>query len=148
MRTTSDHASLAVRLEAPPPDVWQFFDWPNLAMLYPAGQLRRVEYLSTAAVVGAVRKLEFVDGGAICERLEIYEPDDFHLVYRVIDTGVAPLAEYLGDLRLTRAGARACSVRMACEFTPLGASAGEFASFWQELNRATLAFIRSRVEAA
>ena len=118
-----------------------------MALFYPAGHLKRVEYQNPHAIAGAVRELEFVDGARIRERLELYEPEDFHLVYRVIDTGVAPLAEYLGDLRLTCAGTHACSVRMACEFTPLGASAAEFISFWQTLNRTTLEFIRSRAAA-
>lgn len=146
MRVALDYAQIAVRIRAPAAAVWRFFDWPNMALFYPAGQLRRVEYIEKSPVPGAVRELRFADGMQVSERLELYEPDVFHLVYRVIDTGSAPLAEYRGDLRITAAGPEACSVRLACEFTPLGAPAEEFVSFWKSLNHATLEFVRSRVE--
>jgi len=143
-----DHAAVAVRMGAAAERVWPFLRWDNLEVMLPGGFFAAVDYEERRPVAGATRTITLGDGRKIRERLEAVSEPDMAYAYRVIDLADFPLAEYVGHVRVTPAGAAACNLRFACEFTPLGITAGEWREIYAAMQQANIDFIRAQTERA
>ncbi|MBI1210323.1 MAG: hypothetical protein GC190_02575 [Alphaproteobacteria bacterium] len=141
-----EHATVAARLAAPAERVWPFLRWESLETMLPGGFFKRVDYDERRPVAGATRTITLGDGRTIRERLETISAADLAYSYRLIDTADFPLAEYVGHVRVTPAGAKACSIRFACEFTPLGITAAQWREIYGGMQEANISFIRAQVE--
>lgn len=143
-----DHAVVAARIEAPARRVWDFVRWDNIEAMLAGGFFAAVKYDERQPIVGATRAITLADGRTMRERLEAVAEDDFAYSYRIIDTADFPIAEYLGHVRVTAAGPRACSIRFACEFTPLGITAEDWRRIYGEMQAANISYIRAQTETA
>lgn len=141
-----DHAVVAARIAAPAERVWPFLRWQSLETMLPGGFFKSVSYDERQPIIGATRTITLGDGRQIRERLEAISAIDFAFSYRIIDTADFPLAEYLGHVRVTPAGETACSLRFACEFTPLGITADAWREIYAGMQNANIDFIRAQVE--
>lgn len=133
------------RIEAPAAVVWEFVRWENLARMLPGGFFAAVTYDERRAVPGAKRRITLGDGASLLERLEATDPDGFHLVYRMLDTGPFPIADYEGSVRISMAGPNACFVRFASKCSPVGHTDEEWRAQYAQMQAANVAFIRSQV---
>ena len=109
----------ASRIEAPAEIAWQVLGDFTLAELI-EGILTHVTLEGSG--VGAVRTMHLVakfGGGYVKERLEHYDEADRYMRYRMVDSGPIPFADYLGSIRVTPAGPRACVVVMTASFVPV-----------------------------
>jgi hypothetical protein len=141
-----EHAVVAARVAAPAERVWPFLRWESIETMLPGGFFKRADYDERRPIVGATRTITLGDGRMIRERLETISILDLAYSYRIIDTDDFPLAEYVGHVRVTPAGLHACSLRLACEFTPLGITADAWREIYAGMQNANIAFIRAQVE--
>lgn len=141
-----EHAVVTARIAAPAERVWPFLRWESLELMLPGGFFQHVAYDERRPIAGATRTITLGDGRKIRERLETIVAADLAYSYRIIDTADFPLAEYVGDVRVTPAGREACSLRFACAFTPLGISADAWRAIYTDMQNANIDFIRAQVE--
>lgn len=139
-------AEYVERIEAPASKVWPYFQWENLALMLPGGFFAGIDYEEKRPVAGAKRRLTLGDGSVLIERLEAQDDDGRQIVYRMLDTGGVPVADYLGEVRVSGVGPEACFVRFASTCTPVGMSAQEWQDLYANMQRGNLAYIRAQVE--
>jgi hypothetical protein len=109
----------AIRIEAPAAVAWQVlgnFAIPEL-----------IEGICTHVTVvgsgpGAVRTMHLAEkfgGGCVKERMEQLSEADRYMSYRMVDSGPVPFGDYVGSIRVTPAGEKACVVVMTAAFVPV-----------------------------
>lgn len=69
---------------------------------------------------GKVRRLALVGGGEIVERLERIDDDD-HVYRYTIESSPLPVANYVAEIRVQRAGEEGCTVEWSGDFEASGA---------------------------
>ncbi|MFQ5993916.1 MAG: SRPBCC family protein [Acidiferrobacterales bacterium] len=85
---------------------------------------------------GQVRRLNLVGGGTFVERLEKLDEDE-HLYRYSIEESPLPVANYVSELRVRRAGeGESCTVEWSSEFKPKGASETDAAQAIQGIYQA------------
>jgi hypothetical protein len=109
----------AIRIAAPAALAWEIlgdFAARHLA----AGICKAITVAGEG--VGAVRTMVLEDrygGGYVQERLEGFDAKDRSMIYRIIDSGPVPFADYTGTVRVTPAGPDACVAVMTSAFVPV-----------------------------
>ena len=109
----------AIRIVAPVDIAWTVLGDFSLAEIA-TGICTRVVVEGTG--VGAVRTMYLaphLGGGYVKERLESFDGRDRYMLYRMVDSGPVPFADYLGSIRVTPAGPDACVVSMTARFVPV-----------------------------
>jgi hypothetical protein len=136
------HAEHVEKIEAAAEAVWPFLQWENLERMKPGGFFEAVDYEERRPVPGAKRRIRLAGGAVLEERLESVDEDAFHLVYRMLDTGPFPIADYLGEVRLSKAGPASCFIRFASTCTPHGLSEEDWRAEYRAMQTANVAYIR------
>lgn len=112
---------IARRVEAPADTVWALvgaFGSDTLTR----GYVEKVEVEGEG--LGAVRTYHTVErlgGAAVRQRLDILDPVDRVIGYRMVDNGSVPWTDYAGVIRVTPCGPGACAVSMHLHYIPFGA---------------------------
>jgi hypothetical protein len=144
MRVTFEHVE---RIDAAVERVWPYFRWDNLDAMRAGGFFVKVAYGERRPVPGAIRVVTLSNGARLVERLESEDEDARRFAYALDDAGGAPVADYRGSVTVSPIG-DACTVRFACECTPVGVSAEAWRATWTAMQVANAAFIRARVTEA
>jgi hypothetical protein len=109
----------AVRIEAPVEVAWQVLG--NFALDELLADIC-THVVVEGSGVGAVRTMHLVPrfgGGYVKERLEAFDAHERYMLYRMVDSGPVPFADYLGSIRVTPAGQDACVAVMTARFIPV-----------------------------
>lgn len=109
----------AIRIAAPIEIAWEILGDYTLAELA-KGICTRV--VVEGSGIGAVRTMYLparFGGSYVKERLECFDARDHYMLYRMVDSGPVPFADYLGSIRVTPAAAHACVAMMTARFVPV-----------------------------
>jgi Polyketide cyclase / dehydrase and lipid transport len=115
-----EYFSSAQAIQAPADRVWQLLaDIGNPEMV--KGFCRAVHVKGQGA--GAIRTFELLDeqgGGSVSERIEQFDAAARYYSYRLFDIGPLPLADYVGQVRVSAAGPKCCVVIYHAQCLPVG----------------------------
>ena len=93
------HVDQQIELDISPADVWSIVsDFGRLQDWHPVVVADEITH-GTNNVPGAIRRLTFVDGGTLDERLTAYEPQNRLLRY-TITAGAFPVSDYLTTIEV------------------------------------------------
>lgn len=140
--TYVEHVEL---VEASAREVWRFIDWPNLDLMRPGGFFLQIDYQERQPVIGATRRVLLSNGSSINERLEAYDSQAHHLAYRILDSGDMPVADYVGEVRISGCGESACYMKFSSRCSPVGLSDGEWSQTYKAMQAASVDFIKSQL---
>lgn len=135
------------RFAAPASAVWDFVSWRGMVKLAGGSLFERVEFQGDTHV-GATKTLYIGDALPIRERLESLDESGMSYSYRIIDNGPLPVTNYLGQLRLTPCGPKACVIVIENDFVGVDIDEAEWARTWQGMENRLLDEIEARVAAA
>ncbi|WP_157217433.1 SRPBCC family protein [Flavisphingomonas formosensis] len=131
-------ARVVRRFDAPAEQVWALLSWRGMARLAGEGLFEAVRFESEDSVAGATKSLRLASGLVLRERLEWIDEPGFGYGYRIVDGGALPITDYVGSVRVTRAGPDACTVLIRNHFAGLDVADDIWAAEWESMETGLL----------
>lgn len=146
--TVMGTATVTAKIAAPARAVWECISWEGSARLVGRSLFKKVEFERPGSQPGAI-KWWFLEGTEpVRERLEWIDEADMAYRYRVIDGGALPVTDYVGYVRVTPCGARACHLKIEAQYTAVEVGDDEWRDLWVRMESGLIDDIRELLQAS